>query len=102
MVGEGGDREGEAGADLMELGLLEFECEQSSLDTGCASLTTLVSIEDTWHSHQVQGHSKLGISFDIQRLISRKPRCEARCCVLSAGKASIGDVEELRGVGRWW
>lgn len=36
-----------------------------------ASLTTLVAIEDTWHAHQIQGHSKLCICLDIERLISR-------------------------------
>jgi hypothetical protein len=38
---------------LMGLGWLEFGCEHLRLDSGCPSLTTLVSIEDTWHSHKV-------------------------------------------------
>ena len=51
VVEEGGDHEGEVGADLVELGWLEFECEQLRLDKGRALPTTLVSIEDTWHSN---------------------------------------------------
>ena len=52
-VEEGADREGEVVGDLMELELLEFECEQLRQNTGYAELTTLVTIKDTWHSHQV-------------------------------------------------
>jgi hypothetical protein len=34
--------------------------------------TTLVSIKDTWQTDQVNGHSKLGIGLDVERLLSRK------------------------------
>lgn len=62
-------------------------------------LTTLISIKNSWHSHQVQWHSKLCIGLDIERLISSKAWCETRVCVLSTGKAGVRDVQEL---GRVW
>jgi hypothetical protein len=34
--------------------------------------TALVSIKDTWQTNQVNGHSKLGISLDVERLLSCK------------------------------
>lgn len=63
-------------------------------------LTTLITVKDSWHSHQVQGHAKLSICLYIQRLLSRQARGKAWCRVLPARKTSIRYVEELGRI--WW
>lgn len=63
-------------------------------------LTALIAIENSWHSYQVQWHAKLGICLNVQRLLPRQARSEARRRVLPARKASVRYVEELGRV--WW
>jgi hypothetical protein len=38
-----------------------------------SKLTALIAIKDTWHAHQIYGHTKLCIGLYIQWLISCKP-----------------------------
>lgn len=59
--------------------------------------TTLVSVKDAGHPNKIQGHPKLSIRLDIQRLLTRQPRRKARRGVLPAREARVRDVEELRG-----
>lgn len=61
--------------------------------------TALVALKDTWHAHQVQGHSKFRICLNVQRLLSRQARSKAGSRVLPARKASVWYVEEF---GRVW
>lgn len=67
---------------------------------GGGLLTALISIEDAWHTNQVQGHTQLGIGLDVEGLLSRKARGKARGGILAARKAGVRDVEQLRWVGR--
>ena len=59
--------------------------------------TTLVSVKYAGHSNKIERHPKLGISFDIQRLLARQPRRKARRGILPAREACVRNVEQLRG-----
>jgi hypothetical protein len=65
-------------------------------------LTTLISIEDAGHAHEIQWHSELGIGLDVQWLLPRETRSKAGVGVLTAGETCVGDVEQFRRDGRWW
>lgn len=64
------------------------------------NLTALVTVEYARHAYQVQGHAQLGICLDIQWLFSSQSRCETRRSILPTGEAGVGDIKELRRVGR--
>jgi hypothetical protein len=63
-------------------------------------LTAFITVKDTRHADQVQGHSELGIGLNVQWLLPRETGSKAGCGVLAARQACIGDVEQLGRV--WW
>lgn len=66
-----------------------------------ALLTALIAIKYARHSYQIDGHAKLGICLDVQRLVSRQARCISRARILSACKSSARNLEKFRRM-RWW
>jgi len=66
------------------------------------SFTSLIALEYARDAHEINGHSQLCISLDVQRLLSRQPRRIACTCVLSSSKAGARNVEKFRRIGWWW
>jgi hypothetical protein len=64
-----------------------------------ASPTGFIAIEDLGDTNEVDWHSQLGVRLNVQRLLAREPGRKAGRCVLPAGEAGVGYVEQL---GRTW
>lgn len=62
--------------------------------------TSLVSIEDTGNTNQIDGHTQFSIRLDIERLLACKPRRISSAGVLRVGSACAGDIQESGWVRR--